>query len=170
VNDTLACLYTVPGRLLRIVVSEPLSRSGHPRPKQQACFYSTLRDADAKQVLEGFAPRWSIEVTIHDTKQQLGLQQPQSTCERAVRRTAPVLLLLYSFVVLWFAQTGHRHWRPQRRPWYPQKQQASFADMLATLRAGMLRHYLRATLRPCSAAGVLKKSLKAALQVIRLAA
>lgn len=170
VNDTLGCLYTVPGRLLRVVVSEPLSQSGHPRPKQQACFYSTLTDADAKQILEGFAPRWSIEVTIHDTKQQLGLEQPQSTCERAVRRTAPVLLLLYSFVVLWFAQAGHRHWRPQRRPWYPAKQQASFADMLATLRAGMLRQHLQATVRPHSATGALKKTLKTTLQIIRLAA
>jgi hypothetical protein len=170
VNDALACLYTVPGRLLRIVVSEPLSRSGHPRPKQQACFYSTVLESDAKQVLEGFAPRWSIEVTIHDAKQQLGLEQPQSHSEQAVRRTAPMLLLLYSLVVLWFAQQGHRHWRKPRRPWYRQKQHASFADMLATLRAGMLRQHLQVTWRPRSATGALKKTLKTTLQIIRLAA
>ena len=29
---------------------------------------------------------------------------------------------------------GHRHYEPPRRPWYPGKAQASFADMLATLR------------------------------------
>jgi len=43
-------------------------------------------------------------------------------------------LLLYSLIVLWFAQDGHRHYQPPPRPWYRSKPGASFADMLATLR------------------------------------
>ena len=43
-------------------------------------------------------------------------------------------MLLYSLVTLWFAREGHRHYQPPRWPWYASKMQASFADMLATLR------------------------------------
>ena len=71
----------------------------------------------------------------HDAKGQLGFEEPQGWTRQAVRRTAPVAMLLYSLVVLWFARAGHRHYAPPQRPWYPGKAQASFADMLATLRA-----------------------------------
>ena len=43
-------------------------------------------------------------------------------------------MLLYSLIVLWFVRTGHRHYRPPTRPWYVGKKQASFAEMVATLR------------------------------------
>jgi hypothetical protein len=134
VTDVAACLFTVPERLLRVVASEPLSEGGRPRSKQRAVYYSTVWAASAQQVLSWYAMRWSIEVTFHDAKQQLGLAQPQGWSERAVRRLAPTLLLLYSVVVLWFAAEGHRHYRPRRGRWYPAEPQPSFAEMLATLR------------------------------------
>jgi hypothetical protein len=65
---------------------------------------------------------------------QLGFEEPQGWTRRAVQRTAPVAMLLYALVVLWFSGEGHRHCQPPRRPWYPGKTQASLADMLATLR------------------------------------
>ena len=43
-------------------------------------------------------------------------------------------LILYSLVVIWFHQTGHCLLRFPFRPWYPKKQEPSFADMLTTLR------------------------------------
>ena len=43
-------------------------------------------------------------------------------------------LILYSLVVVWFHQTGHRFLRFPFRPWYPKKEEPSFADMLTTLR------------------------------------
>jgi hypothetical protein len=30
-------------------------------------------------------------------------------------------MLLYSLIVLWFAQEGHRNWRPLDCPWYTSK-------------------------------------------------
>jgi hypothetical protein len=49
-------------------------------------------------------------------------------------------MLLYSLVVLWFAQEGHRKYKPLDCPWYTSKAEASFADMLATLRRRTVRH------------------------------
>jgi hypothetical protein len=41
---------------------------------------------------------------------------------------------LYSIVVVWFHQTGHKFVHFPFRPWYRRKQEPSFADMLTTLR------------------------------------
>ena len=137
----LACLYAVPGRLLRVVATEPLTGGGRPRPTERAAFYSTCTGATAAEVLAWYARRWSVEVTFRDAKQQLGCGQPQGWTRRAAERAAPTLMLLYSVAVLWFAREGHRHYAPPPRPWYPAKRKAaaSFADMLAALRACCLR-------------------------------
>jgi hypothetical protein len=86
--------------------------------------------------------RWSLEVAFHDSKQSLGFEEPQGWTRRAVERTAPMAMLLYSLIVLWFVDEGHRHYRLFRRPWYTTKQHASFADMLATLRRETIRERL----------------------------
>jgi len=42
-------------------------------------------------------------------------------------------MLLYSLVLLWFAQEVHRNYQPLDCPWYASKAEPSLADMLATL-------------------------------------
>ena len=100
----------------------------------QEAFYSTCYQATAEEVIRWYAMRWSVEVANRDSKQSLGFEQPQGWTRRAVERTAPLAMLLYSLIVLWFAEEGHRHWRPLDCPWYVSKAEPSFADMLATLR------------------------------------
>jgi hypothetical protein len=111
-------------------------------------FYSTCYEASAEQVIIWYAMRWSVEVTFRDGKQQLGFEQPQGWSRRAVERTAPLALLLYSLIVLWFAREGHRRWRPLDCPWYVSKRDPSFADMRATLRRlSVKRQVLSLTVR-----------------------
>ena len=43
-------------------------------------------------------------------------------------------LFLYSLIVVWFHQGGHRCLRFPWRPWYQRKKEPSFADLLTTLR------------------------------------
>jgi hypothetical protein len=138
--DTVARVYASPDRPLRVVAVESLAGK---RPPQ--AFYSTAHDADAERVLTGYAMRWSVEVAFHDAKQQLGFEQPQGWTRRAVERTAPMAMLLYSLVVLWFARVGHRRYAPPKLPWYTHKPHASFADMLATLRAQSARRHILST-------------------------
>ena len=170
VASCVGCLYTVPGRLLRMVAVEPLTASGKPRPKHRAFYYSTAADADAVQVLQWYSLRWTIEVSIHDAKQQMGFGQPQGWSEPAVQRTAPTLMLLYSVIVLWFQQEGHRKYRKPVWPWYRHKTAISFADMQATLRLEMLRHHLKQNLsEPVEKQGS-RNPLRILLRVARLAA
>ena len=129
VADACARVYAAPERPLRVVAVEALSGG-----RGQQAFYSTCHEATAEQVITWYAMRWSVEVTFHDSKQHLGFEEPQGWTRRAAERTAPMAMLLYSLVVLWFAREGHRSWQPLDCPWYTFKINPSFADMLATLR------------------------------------
>jgi hypothetical protein len=129
VVDAVARWHGVPDRPLRVVVIEPLSGG---RPEQ--AFYSTCVGDTAEQVVVGYAGRWSIEETNRGDKGDLGFEEPQGWSRLAVLRTAPIGMLLYSLIVLWFARVGHKLYCPLDRPWYRTKTQPSFADMLRTLR------------------------------------
>lgn len=142
VVETVAYWYSVPSRPLRVVAVEPLTGG---RPPQ--AFYSTAITQSAEQVLVGYSGRWSIEEAIQGSKSHLGFEEPQSWSPKAVQRTAPMAMLLYSLVVLWFAKGGHAFYRPPQRPWFPEKTRPSFADMLDTLRRVCLERLISANLR-----------------------
>lgn len=128
---TIQALYYKAGkdRLLTILlVRDPEGK----RPDQM--FYCTRLDWDARQVLSAYACRWAIEVTFENSKQFLGLEDPANRLPLAVQRTAPMALLLYSVIVVWFHRVGHAWVRFPDRPWYTKKAEPSFADLLSTLR------------------------------------
>jgi hypothetical protein len=149
-------------RLLTIVlVHDTLGK----RPDQM--FYCTRLDWDARTILSYYAGRWSIEVTFENSKQLLGLEDPANRTEKAVKRTAPMALVLYSLSVLWFHRTGHARVQFPHRPWYRRKAEPSFADILSTLRhdswlqekrrvrskSGLLKTFFAYVLRFVSRAG-----------------
>jgi DDE superfamily endonuclease len=124
-------LYYTAGkdRLLTVILTR--DQTGQ-RPDHR--FYCTRLDWDARAILSAYASRWALEVTFEGAKQVLGLEDPANRLPRAVQRTAPVALTLYSLVVLWYDADGHRHVQFPERPWYRHKREASFQDMVTTLR------------------------------------
>jgi DDE superfamily endonuclease len=128
---TQQALYYTAGRdrLLSIVLTRDCEGK---RPDQM--FYCTKLDWDARQILSTYAYRWAIECTFENCKQFLGLEDPANRLPLAVRRTAPMAFFLYALIVVWFHETGHRFLRFPHRPWYPAKEEPSFADLLTTLR------------------------------------
>jgi len=157
--DGVGRVYAVPDCPLRIVAVEPLIGG-----RRVQAFYSTRHQASAEQVLVWYAMRWSIEMAFQNSKTHLGFEQPQGWTRRAVERTAPTAMLLYTLIVLWFAKVGHRHHHPLHRPWYRTKRHASFADMLTTLRCQSVREQVLST--PLSGRGLrkLRKTLLLAVQ------
>jgi hypothetical protein len=140
---TIGCSFAARPRLarpLRVVAVEPLSGG-----RGVQAFYSTCWQATAVEVLTWYARRWSIEQTFRGSKSHLGFEEPQGWSRKAVERTAPLGMLLYSLTVLWFAEAGHRHYSPRWRPWYIHKRGPSFADILATLRRQIIRQQVLAT-------------------------
>jgi SRSO17 transposase len=122
-------------RLLTIVLTRDLQGK---RPDHM--FYCTKLDWDARQILCAYASRWAIECTFENCKQLLGLEDPANRLPLAVRRTAPMALLFYTLIVVWFHEEGRKFVLFPYRPWYRHKREASFADMLTTLRRLSYEH------------------------------
>jgi SRSO17 transposase len=128
---TQQALYYTAGkdRLLQIVLVRDTQGK---RPDQR--FYCTRLDFDARTILSEYSKRWAIELTFEDSKQLLGFADAANRLPKAVSRTAPMALLQYGLVVAWYDQIGHQWERFPDRPWYRRKREASFADLLSTLR------------------------------------
>jgi hypothetical protein len=116
-------------RLLRFVLSQD-TVGGRPT----RIFYSTDVSLNPRKILSLFSLRWAIEVTHFDCKQHLGMEDPANRAPKAVERTAPMAMFLYSLTIVWYAIEGHKGWQIPYRPWYWWKSEPSFADMLTTLR------------------------------------
>lgn len=160
VAERVARVYAAPGRDVKVVAVDPLAGG-----RKAQAFFSTRSTDTAEQVLTRYAARWSLEVTNHDTKGHLGFEEPQGWSKPAVKRTAPMAMLLHSLVVLWFSCQGHRHYQPPTRPWYVGKADASFADMLATLRCQSVKHeVLSMHLHGSGSRNVVKRLLHAVKQ------
>ena len=130
------CLFKAPNRRVKVVAVEHL-RGGRGRE----VFYSTVTSAKAEQILHWFSWRWPIEVTFHDSKQHLGLGEAENRKPKAVRRTVPTGLLMYTMVVLWH-ECIRKKPAPTLRKWTG-KDQASFAEMVAALRTDSLAEIKR---------------------------
>jgi endonuclease III len=99
--------------------------------------------------------RWSVEVTFQESKPHWGFEEPQGWSRQTVKRTtpmamlsytwtAPMATLLYTWIVHWYAQEGRQQESLPIFAWYPAKSQASFAEMLASLRRARLRERISA--------------------------
>ncbi len=126
-----------------VVVRDPSGR------RRDEAFFCTDLSVGAPFILEGYARRWTLEVSFHDQKQFLGFEDPQQQTERAVQRTAPLAGLAYALVLLWSAGQAERGratgWLV--RPWYRAKTAPSFLDLLTALRQDS--HALGISAPPC---------------------
>ena len=95
-------------------------------------FFSTDTTLSIRAVLESYAARWSIEVAFKNLKQHLGFGDSCARKQAAVERTAPLVALMYTALVLWMATGIYRTHlaTPPLRPWYRLKRDLSFADVL----------------------------------------
>jgi len=113
--------------LLRIVIVKV-----DDGPIGMRVFFSTDATIEIPVILETYAGRWAIEVCFRDLKQLLGFGDSSARKRAAVERTAPFVGLVYTTLVLWFAEGVHRTRiaTPPLRPWYRHKQGLCFADVL----------------------------------------
>lgn len=125
---------TTGTRLLRIVIVECTTGRLPCR-----VFFSSDPTLEIAAVLETYAGRWGIEIFFREAKQLLGFADSQARKPDAVLRVAPLVGLLYTVLVVWFAEGALRS--PLAvlpvRPWYPHKRGFSFADILRTARRSL---------------------------------
>ncbi len=95
----------------------------------------------AEFVIQGYCRRWSVELAFFDSKQHLGLHDPQVWSERSVERAHPMAWFVASLTILWYCLDGHEGSHVHRdRPWYKSKVTPTFTDMLGALRLQMWEH------------------------------
>ena len=101
--------------------------------------FCTDPEVDALAILAAYLQRWNVEVTFEEARAHLGLETQRQWTTRAVGRTTPCLLGLFSVVVL-MAHAAHPDRLPTRQAaWYP-KPEATFSDALAAVRRATLGH------------------------------
>src|SRR5690242_15937143 len=89
---------------------------------------------DPLQIVRWFVQRWQLEVTFREVRDHLGLETQRQWSDKAVARTTPCLLGLFSIVTLLAARLGHQaRSRASMSAWY-HKQQPTFVDALAAVR------------------------------------
>lgn len=89
----------------------------------------------AQQIVEWFVQPWQLEVTFQEGRAHLGLETQRQWNDLAIARTTPALLGLFSLVT----RLAHQllqgaDFPPRQTAWSP-KQQATFSDTLAFVRA-----------------------------------
>lgn len=125
-----------------VIVRDPAGRE-----KDDFAFCTDATETD-ERIVQRFFDRWGIEEGIFEAKQMMGFEDTRGWCLKTVQRQAPVAMLLVTLVKAWYIRCapGEPALRPETTPWYPDKAQASFADMLAALRNVLWQHHLNSTL------------------------
>jgi len=90
--------------------------------------------ADPQRIISWFLRRWQMEATFQEVRQRLGFETQRQWSERAIWRTAPALLGLFSLVTLF----AHRRMSAgadvlRKTAWYD-KRHPTFSDALAVVR------------------------------------
>ena len=111
-----------------VLVRDPF---GEFRPQAFLC---TDLDAGPVEILSWFVRRWTTEVTFAEVRRHLGVETQRQWSDRAIARTTPVLLGLYSLVALWADELQRGSAIPPRAAAWYAKRAPTFSDALAAVR------------------------------------
>ena len=116
-----------------VPIRRVLLRDPRRRFDPQALLCTSLAQ-DPLQIVRWFVRRWQVEVAFREVRDHLGVETQRQWSDRAIARTTPCLLGLFSVVALLAARLS-RHARLQvsAAAWH-RKQRPTFADTLAAVR------------------------------------
>jgi DDE superfamily endonuclease len=111
-------------------------------------FLATDLNARPCNILSWFVSRWQVEVTFAEVRAHLGVETQRQWSDKAILRTTPVLLGLFSIVTLWAHDLSKsRKLKPRTAAWYP-KAVLTFSDAIAAVRREIWRHQISFMSRP----------------------
>ena len=102
-------------------------------------FACTQLDATAAQIIEWVVMRWSVETTFEEARTPLGLETQRQWSDRALARTTPCLLGLFSLVVLLTQRLQPDGQVPVLTAAWYKKPEATFSDCLVLVRKHLWR-------------------------------
>jgi len=101
---------------------------------------STGLGAEPAEILGWFVKRWQMEVTFGEARAHLGVETQRQWSDKAIARTTPCLLGLYSLTTLLAARLLAAQSLPVRREAWYAKQGATFSDTIAFVRRCLWSH------------------------------
>ena len=126
----------VPIRWVLVRYEETNERTGKVTMKSASFFCSDTTDETitAESILNWFVGRWNIEVTFEEVRAHLGLETQRQWSVRAIERTTPCLLGVFSLVVL-MGKVLHPVTLPLADCGWYHKEEATFSDVLGAVRS-----------------------------------
>jgi len=120
----------IPVPIRWVLVRDPLGRF------ETRALLSTDANQAVQEIVELSTRRWQVEVTFEETRAHLGIETQRQWNAKAIQRTTPILLGLFSLVTLMADRLHNRKpscLRPRVCAWYD-KRNVSFSDALGCVR------------------------------------
>jgi len=94
------------------------------------------------RIVSRYAMRWSAGQAYADARNVPGAGEARNRTRLAAGRTVPFALLAHTLIVVWYARSGYdpadTGARRDDQPWYGEKTEPAFEDMLVKLRRVMI--------------------------------
>jgi len=120
----------VPLRWVVVRCPKDTPKKDQFQPTGLFCSDQTLT---AEQIIQLFIGRWNIEITFEELRAFLGFETQRQWSDRAIERTTPCLFGIFSLVTL-MAMVRYPDQLPVRQTAWYDKHEATFSDVLATVR------------------------------------
>jgi len=103
-------------------------------------FFTTQLSASALQILAWVILRWGVEVTFEEVRAHLGFETQRQWNRKAIARTSPAILGLFSLVTLLAHHLLDQSTLPVRSAAWYSKPEATFSDAIAFVRYYLWSH------------------------------
>jgi len=96
----------------------------------------------AHEIIQMYVDRWGLEVTFQEVREHLGVETQRQWSDRAIARTTPVLMGLYSVICLiGNRMNNEKELIPEKTAWYD-KESISFSDLIRCVRTHLWKDSL----------------------------
>lgn len=102
-------------------------------------FFSTDVTLEPVQIINWFILRWNIEVTFAETRMHLGVETQRQWSDKAIHRTTPLLMALYSLLTLIALEMNTKKALviTETTSWYDKKGEMTFNDIIWSVRRSL---------------------------------
>ncbi len=89
-----------------------------------------------QNIINYYVLRWNIEVTFEETRAHLGIETQRQWSDKAIARSTPLLMGLFSFITLVGLNLHEKSTllSMERATWYDKQGELTFSDIIALVR------------------------------------
>lgn len=133
-----------PVKIRWVLLKDPL---GKIRSRALLC---TDLERPPKEIINEFIKRWTVEVTFEEVRTHLGVETQRQWSDKAIARTTPILMALFSLVTIWADQLNKQGLLQLKNSAWYKKKYPTFSDAITAVRQRIWHHnhFLASTFEP----------------------